>query len=59
MTVAGGFCDGDKVIVEPLGDTNIMFNDYTDERRDKLARVLYALAMGIDEIKRYVINLLF
>ena len=36
-----------------------MFKDYADERRDKLARVLYALATGIDELKKYVINPFF
>jgi hypothetical protein len=42
--VAGGFYDGDKVIVEPLGDTLVMFQDYTDERCEKLARMFNALA---------------
>lgn len=45
--------------MQPLRDTNTMLKDYTDERRDKLARVLYALAMGINELKAYVINPLF
>lgn len=56
--VAGGFCDGPKVIVEPLGDTNIMFQDYTDKRRDKLAQVLYALATGIDWLKKYAMPII-
>jgi len=56
LLVAGGFRDGDKVIVEPLGDMCIMFKDYTSVRHDKLARVLYALAKGIDELKKCVIT---
>ncbi|KAJ3513630.1 hypothetical protein NLJ89_g2845 [Agrocybe chaxingu] len=56
LLVAGGFHDGDRVIVEPLGDICIMFEDYTNARREKLARVLYALAKGISELKELVVQ---
>ncbi len=54
--VAGGFYDGDKAIVEPLGDTLVMFQDYTDERCEKLARTLNALAAGLQELRGYATN---
>ena len=47
--VAGGFWDGKTVTVEPLGDPCIMFND--NGRVEKLARVLYALAIGVTQLK--------
>jgi hypothetical protein len=54
--VAGGFFDGDKVTIEPLGDICLMLEDYTGRRIEKLARMLYALAAGIKELKGYVVN---
>jgi len=49
--VAGGFFDGDKVTIEPLGDISLMLEDCTDRRIEKLTRMLYALAVGIKELK--------
>ena len=49
LLVAGGFWDGKTVTVEPLGDPCIMFND--NGRVEKLARVLYALAIGVTKLK--------
>lgn len=36
-----------------------MFQDYTDWRCEKRARVLYALATGMKELEAYVSNILF
>ena len=54
--VAGGFLDGDRVTIEPLGDICLMLEDCTDRRVEKLTRMLYALAAGIKELKGYVVN---
>jgi hypothetical protein len=54
--VAGGFFDGDKVTIEPLGDICLMLEDCTDRRIEKLTRMLYALAAGIEELKGYVVT---
>jgi hypothetical protein len=51
------FFDGYKVVAEPLGDICVMFDDDLNERQYKLARVLYALSKGVDEIKEYVIKI--
>ena len=52
LLIAGGFYDGNKVTVEPLGDICLMLEDYTNARCKKLAQVLYALAKGIGELKK-------
>ena len=54
--VTGGFFDGDKVTIEPLGDICLMLEDCTDRRIEKLTQMLYALAAGIKELKRYVVT---
>ncbi|KAF8530394.1 hypothetical protein BU17DRAFT_79150 [Hysterangium stoloniferum] len=56
LLVAGGFHDGKNVIVEPLGDVCIMFEDYTNGRPEKLARVLHALSNHVDELKELAIQ---
>ena len=47
------FCDGDLVTVELLGD---MFEDYTNGRRDRLARGAVRVSQGHRRVKLYVIN---
>ena len=54
--VAGGFFDGEKVTIEPLGDICLMLEDCTDRRIKKLTRMLYALAADINDLKGYVVT---
>ena len=50
LMVAGGFCDGDKVTMEPLEDICIMLENCTDGRVEQL-RMLYALARRYQELR--------
>ena len=54
LLICGGFYDGKKVIVEPLTEPIMMLRDHTDEREEKLARVLTALKAGHDDIARLI-----
>ncbi|OBZ78364.1 hypothetical protein A0H81_02639 [Grifola frondosa] len=49
--VAGGFFDGSVVVVEPLGQPCFMLMDETDQREQEIARLLYAVEQGLDELK--------
>ncbi|OBZ78427.1 hypothetical protein A0H81_02391 [Grifola frondosa] len=49
--VAGGFYDGSSAIVEPLAQPCFMLIDETDRREQELARLLYAVDQGLEELK--------
>ncbi|PCH36995.1 hypothetical protein WOLCODRAFT_168126 [Wolfiporia cocos MD-104 SS10] len=51
LSVQGGFYDGEHYMVEPLSEMYSMLPDATQGRQDKLARLLYAVAKGVDELK--------
>ena len=50
MLVAGGIFDGSCTIVEPLMAPCMMLEDITGSRQGELARLLYALRKGLDDL---------
>jgi len=50
------FYGGDLVTVELLGDICVVFEDYTNGRRDRLARGAVRVSQGHRRVKPYVIN---
>lgn len=51
LIVAGGFHDGESIIVEPLGQMSFMLEDISGKRQQILARLLYALYNGIQTLR--------
>ena len=52
LFVCGGFFDGDKPVVEPLGQSVFMLADHTRTRQAEVARLLGALVRGISSLRR-------
>ena len=52
LVICGGFCDGHKPVVEPLGQPVFMLTDHTRTRQAEVTRLLGALARGISSLRR-------
>jgi len=52
LVVCGGFYDGYKPVVEPLGQPVLMLVDHARTRQDEVARLLGALVRGISSLRR-------
>ena len=52
LVVCGGFYDGDKPVIEPLGQPVFMLTDHTRTRQAEVARLLGALVRGISYLRR-------
>ena len=50
--ICGGFFDGHKPVVEPLGQPVFMLADHTRTRQGEVARLLGALVRGISSLRR-------
>ena len=53
LFVCGGFFDGHKPVVEPLGQPVFMLADHTRTRQGEVARLLGALVRGISSLRRW------